>query len=593
MQTPGDPFNWVKTCDAYIGKKYSDEELNQSVDLYLQRCHEVGLQVIGVTDHNFIGKEYLKRLIERNSIVAKELNKEPIVIFPGFEVEISQGLGVHVLCLFETDTPLEVIDDMVTELGLPKRSRVIENSITPLNKDFDSLVSFIQDHKDFPGIVIAAHPLAESGMLHDRFMSDHFQRGMFKDKRLLAMEIPKPVEMLAKGIQKIILSSDNCHEQWKREKSIATIMSSDCYSLVESEKGFIGKRHSWILFSKPSINSLRQAFNDHSSRIKLQKDSPDNEFRFGRIRSLEIENVAFLENQYIKLAPNLNCIIGGRGSGKSSILEYIRLCTNSLTNFDEQLLRIKNTLQEDSTLKLTYQDSNGLTDIFKFSGEEVSIPTRDEIKDSQVILNTLGINIYSQREITQMGQDSPSLMPLINKISGNDLKIELHEETDITEKIISLIQVEVKFERLKREKIQLEQELEELKRQWDKFTSIKEFNDKKKRVTSSKEFISNVKKDKDEIVSRLTEAMGEITTLYERYENISLEKQVIKPEYLSYIKEEFTKVLLEVNKELEKSKENLHKNISESNDNHMEWASLNIEFDKSEKEFEEACRTHV
>ncbi|WP_078551315.1 TrlF family AAA-like ATPase [Bacillus alkalicellulosilyticus] len=591
MQTPGDPHNWVRTCDAYIGSTYTEEQLNQSVDLYLKRCHAVGLNVIGVTDHNFIGKEYLKRLIERNQEVARDLDREPLVIFPGFEVEIAQGLGVHVLCLFETNTPLDVIDEMVTELGLPNRRRVINGSITPLNKNFNNIITFIQEHKDYPGIVVAAHPLAESGMLNDSFMTDHFQREMFKDPRLLVMETPRVIESLPRGIKKIILSSDDCHEHWKRDRAIATVMSSDCYSLEESDKGFIGKRHSWIQFSKPSIDSLRQAFIDHSSRIKLQVSSPNEGNNYGKITSLEIRDVSFLDNQTINFSQNLNCIIGGRGSGKSSILEYIRLCTNSLSKFNEQLSRIENTLQQDSILKLTWQDPNGLIDVLHFSNGQVTIPSRTEVKDIDVIFKSLGINIYSQREITQMGQDSPSLMPLIDRISENELKEENNQEKEVAEKLISLIQSELKFLRLKEEKIELEQEFEELKRKWDTFTSVKEFSEKKKKVTLTRDFVSKVRSDKTAIDGSVEQLIDTLTTINEQYENMVLDSEnLIKSEYINYIKEQFVQSIKSIKCDIQKTKEDLNNSLLSAIDNHDSWDSLKNEFDINEKEFEDACK---
>ncbi|MFB5198533.1 TrlF family AAA-like ATPase [Neobacillus sp. KR4-4] len=592
MQTPGDPYNWLRTCQAYIGKEYSQEKLNESVDLYLKRCHDVGLNVIGVTDHNFIGKEYLKGLIERNKIVANRLGKEPLVIFPGFEVEIAQGLGVHILCLFDCDTPIDAIDEMVTELGLPSRSRVIDNAIRPLEKDFNSVISFVQEQKDFPGVIIAAHPLAESGMLNDSFMSDHFQRSMFTDSRLLAMEVPKPINNLSRNIQKIILSSEDCHQPWKRQKPIATVMSSDCYSLEENDKGFIGKRHSWIQFSNSSIDSLKQAFNDHRSRIRLQDQTPNEGLRYGKIKSLKIDNVAFLENQEINFSPNLNCIIGGRGSGKSSILEYIRLCSNSLSKFNEQMVRIQQTLNTDSVLQLNFVDQNGLNDTFEYSSGETAIPTRTEIRDKDVIFKGLGINIYSQREITQMGQDSPSLMPLINQIAGNELLDEIREEEETKEKIISLIHEELRFGRMKQEKTEMEQELEELKRQWNAFTAVKEFSENKNRVTLSRSFVSKVKSDKDDIIKSLNQVAATVETISKQYESQQLDSQkLIEPEYLKLIKEQFMQALSTLTNDIETSKGKLNESVLDITDNHPSWEILITECEKNEKEFESACRS--
>jgi hypothetical protein len=591
MQTPGDPYNWLKTCPAYIGKGYTEEKLNESVDLYLKRCHEVGLNVIGITDHNFIGKDYLKKLIERNRIVARMLGKEPLIIFPGFEVEISQGLGVHLLCLFDCDTPLDAIDDMVTELGLPKRKRIIGNTIAPLEKNFNHVISFIQDHRDYPGVVIAAHPLAESGMLNDNFITEHFQKGMFTDPRLLAMEIPRPVSDLSKGIQKIILGGDDCHEPWKRSRPIATVMSSDCYSLNEDNKGYIGKRFTWIQFSNPSIDSLKQAFIDHRSRIRLQEHVPNEGLRYGKIKSLKVKNVAFLEDQEIYFSPNLNCIIGGRGSGKSTILEYIRLCTKSSSKYNEQLSRIQKTLYNDSSLQVHFEDQNGLTDIFDYSNGDVTIPTREEIKNKDVIFKSLGINIYSQREITQMGQDSPSLMPIIDQIAGEEFQKELRNEEEIGEKILSLIHEEIRFEKLKQEKSEMEQELQELKRKWDAFTSIKEFSEKKKKVGLSKSFITKVHSDKNELISSLNQVVTVIDSISNSYGEYNLDTdKVIQHEYLSYIKKEFIKFLGILKNNIESSKASFLESILDITEKHPSWGILNSEYERIEKEFENACK---
>jgi ABC-type cobalamin/Fe3+-siderophores transport system ATPase subunit len=587
MQTPGDSYNWLRTCSAYIGKEYTDEQLNNSVDLYLKRCHDQGLQVIGVTDHNFIGKDYLQRLIERNNFISHELEKDPLIIFPGFEVEISQGLGVHLLCLFNTDTPLEHIDELVTELGLPTRNRIIHNAVTPLEKDFNSLISFIQNHKDYPGVVIAAHPLAESGMLNDNFMSDHFQKAMFTDSRLLAMEIPKPVDKLARGIQKIILSTDDCHAPWKRNKAIATIMSSDCYSLEESEKGYIGKRHTWIQFSNMTLESLKQAFNDHDSRILHSEKIPDNQY--GRIKSLEISDVSFLANQKVDFSPNLTCIIGGRGSGKSSLLEYIRLCTNSSSKFDEQLKRIKNTLTESSTLSVIWEDTNGLIDEFKYSSGEVLIPSRTDIVDVSVIFKSLGISIFSQREITQMAQDSPSLLPLIDKIAGPELRDEQKNEVDVRDEIVSLIQDQIKYNRLKSEKTELDQELVELKRKWDAFTSVKEHNEMKNKVKSSKTSINTMFEDKLEIKKKLNDIKADLEELKTKHESINLDN-LINPAYLKQIQSEFVEGLSELDIYLQEAYNTFENKLNAATINHKDWHDLKSEFERNEKEFEDACK---
>jgi len=506
MQTPGDRHNWLHNDPAFLPGDYSEADLVRSVDMYLHRCHDIGLDLIGVTDHNFIGRNYLEMMQRRNTQVANDLGKEPIIIYPGFEIEIAQGLGVHLLCLFDPETPLDEIDDLVTELGLSKARRVVDGSIQPVQKLFSEILEIVQNHSRIPGLIIAAHPLSESGLLNNNFITQHFQREMFTDPRLLAMEIPKNLDVLSPGWQRLLKAGPDCHPDWKRNRPIATVQSSDCYSLTENEKGYIGKRHSWIKMSRPSIDSLRQAFLDHDSRIRHQLDSPDRDEPHGRIRSLKVQNVAFLEDQEIHLSPNLNCLIGGRGSGKSTVLEYIRLCTRNdeVEKASDQIARVKNTLSEESKLVLEWENRTGLIDKFEFSTDnpQAQIVSREgHIVDSATIFRQLGIQIFSQRQISNMAQDVPSLMPLIDNLCDEDLNTLIDREKRIKDQIRQLQQKNITKERLLFDRKALEQEISELNRQWDAFTTIQEGNNKRQAAKRSETFLEQLHKGTQDLIS--------------------------------------------------------------------------------------------
>ena len=43
-----------------------------------------------------------------------------------------------------------------------------------------------------------------------------------------------------------------------------------------------------------------------------------------RIKSIEIKNSPFFEDSKISFSENLNCIMGGRGTGKSTILYFLK-----------------------------------------------------------------------------------------------------------------------------------------------------------------------------------------------------------------------------------------------------------------------------
>src|SRR5689334_1816029 len=97
MQTPADTANWRGTP---LGDNKQD-----AADAFVNRCHEVKLECIGITDHNFASKDFLPEIsaaIER----ATRTGKPRIWLFPGFEFQADVGKGIHVLALFDPERAL-------------------------------------------------------------------------------------------------------------------------------------------------------------------------------------------------------------------------------------------------------------------------------------------------------------------------------------------------------------------------------------------------------------------------------------------------------------------------------------------------------
>ena len=80
----------------------------------------------------------------------------------------------------------------------------------------------------------------------------------------------------------------------------------------------------WIKMSDVSIEGLRQAFLDPGSRIRLNpKERKREPEEHTELLSLAWEG-GFLDGAEVGFNPNLNVLVGGRGTGKSTIVESIR-----------------------------------------------------------------------------------------------------------------------------------------------------------------------------------------------------------------------------------------------------------------------------
>ena len=91
MQTPSDASHWR---GAPMGTSLPEQEA--AAETYIRRCYEVGLEVIAITDHNFLSKGFIPLLQAAIHKMTGEFGYR-MVLFPGFEFEADVGKGVHVL----------------------------------------------------------------------------------------------------------------------------------------------------------------------------------------------------------------------------------------------------------------------------------------------------------------------------------------------------------------------------------------------------------------------------------------------------------------------------------------------------------------
>lgn len=488
VQTPEDARNWVDE-DLALGEPRrpvlsgarDETGIQEKARWFLLRCHKIGLDAIAITDHNFSSKSdprdwFLTHLVEQNRAVARDIEREPLVIFPGFEVDI----GYHILCLFapaKKERDLRRVNSILTKLGLDEPERFIRGVPQPLhfNSQCVSLKTVLEvvqtEHK---GIVLAAHADQRDGILNDtRNIGD------FELENLCCIELTQHPPA-----QRILDIVKGINRDWgKRTRRPAVVQSSDAKSLRADENGCampnaLGYRYTWIKMSVPSIESLRQAFLDYESRIRLPDDpatdaNPADKQYHARILSLIVEGAAFMENQEVDFSPNFNCIIGGRGSGKSTLLEYLRLALRKDRSDHVQdertkakIQRIRKTLAaSDSRVRVQWRSRDGVEDELVLAAREASVEGR-EIVDAETFFRGLPVRFFSQQQLTQLTEkDSNNLLPLIDDFARAEIDALEARERELRAEIASLFQTRREHAVIKGEQQRLSQEVAELARQ--------------------------------------------------------------------------------------------------------------------------------
>lgn len=100
----------------------------------------------------------------------------------------------------------------------------------------------------------------------------------------------------------------------------------------------VATRFTWIK-ADPTFQGLRQIVFEPESRVRISDSRPDQKPSYCLIESIELSGPTGVWNQKILLNQNLTAIIGGRASGKSTLLDVIAEKCNSLKDVEEPSVR--------------------------------------------------------------------------------------------------------------------------------------------------------------------------------------------------------------------------------------------------------------
>lgn len=156
----------------------------------------------------------------------------------------------------------------------------------------------------------AAHATQASGILFQKSVHTWQRSDLVK-----AAQLPGSIDDLPPEYKNIVLNSD---PNWKRERPIAVINAKDVAKPTDLDDA---SATCWIKMTKPTFDAFKVAFLDPESRTRLNSQKP--EVTAGEIVSMTISG-GYLDGVEIAFSRHLNTVIGGRGTGKSTLLECLR-----------------------------------------------------------------------------------------------------------------------------------------------------------------------------------------------------------------------------------------------------------------------------
>jgi len=596
VHTPEDGRHWTDQ-PLRLPSPRNEHDLQEKARSFLQRCHDLSLECVAVVDHNFSTEIdhrlwFLTHLIEQNKTVAEQKKQLPLIIFPGFEIDIRY----HVLCLFnpaKNGNKLQALSDTLTGMGLSANKRCCNGVFQQPEHhgqcwSLREVLDKVQN--DLGGIVIAAHAFSDDGICNDTANS----RDFVENWDLYAVELNTwPAHEKAKSILK------GSNDTWRRAKphrQPATLCGSDCKSLEDAScANNLGCRFSWIKMSNPSIESLRQAFLDPESRICLEPEPPRVEHT--HIQSIEINGSKFLKDQTVVLSPHLNCLIGGRGSGKSMLFESMRLGLRGETTFRDvsesdhvaarQVKRLRGTFTDHTAIRLCvfHHDSKDEF-LVDNSGAPSQVVSRD-VTDAATVFRRLDALIFSQEEITQLADRQKSLLDFIDNLTRERLESHQNRAREIVEKLKMGRQVDEKIRRLADELTTLKQEADELGRQLAAKTTVQAELKKHRAAQEAERYLEKIASKAESTKKRLETLAEELETeppaMGSRVEDFPL------PDFFKDAEEKIAAAYQHIAETLRKTAENLMKSVSEATSRNADWPAVQQAIKKAETDFHTAC----
>lgn len=261
----------------------------------VEACQRIGIEVIAITDH---------QRCSTGQSLAEAVRAEGIIVFIGAELETKEG--VHMLLLFEPDASWRRCNGILGDCGIHDQA----NPPSAIKYDVHEL---LRESVRWNCICVAAHVASEKGLL--QVLDNQARAAAWKSEHLPACSLPGPAKDAPQNLRPILL---NKNSDYLRDRPVAVINAQDVSSPEDFEKP---GSSCWIKMSDVTIEGLRQAFLDPVSRIRLASDpSPEEHTEF---ISMTWQG-GFLDGAAIHLNENLNVLIGGRGTGKSTIVESIR-----------------------------------------------------------------------------------------------------------------------------------------------------------------------------------------------------------------------------------------------------------------------------
>ena len=389
-------------------------------DAYIEQLATQGISIASITDYNGVNIEWFE-------VTAAKASNRGITLLPGVEMTFRQyRYAFHILAIFAGDTDLKSLNTFLRSFDKNPATPLFDNRGS--HRDIDLKISLTDALKDlrnqFNCLLILPHPDQTNGIC----------------KNLTA-------EVAAKLLMEIGPDAiEYCPDKEKNRLQSTGVLSTNFWEQIASVEFSNPKRieeigtqyrtngalrATYLKLSATNLDALRLALHDPQTRLSIGGIPTASH---PRIRNIAISGSGFLRNLNISWSEDLNVIIGGRGTGKSAILESLRYAFAMAPYSDQSSCEglVRRALGSDGKVEVILDRPIREGKIRQYRivrawGEEprtfqVSPEKPLKATPSELLTPDGGLTVFGQREIYAVSGSQEHQLALLDELIGEQAR---------------------------------------------------------------------------------------------------------------------------------------------------------------------------
>lgn len=380
-------------------------------DSFVAAAREKGLHAVAISDHHdFAYFPYIQRAAAREQFADGKAVPEAqrLVVFPA--LELSLNVPCQAILILDADFPADRLGDVLKALHFdpidPDLDSLPQTENLDDSDDLNQLHAKLDKNAWLKGRYIILPNVTPGG--YRTLMRQQFQ-GKYKEMIPVGGYLDGPISLLDRdlGTKKIL---DGEVSAWGN-KRVALFQTSDSR---RADFSTLGVHTTWVKWATPTAEAIRQACLAQESRVSHAQPAMPNVW----VARVVVSNSKFMGRVDVALNPQYTALIGGRGTGKSTVLDYLRwaLCDQpARATEDDEVAdpRVRQRKLVEATLKPydahveVHCVINGITHVVRRLASDGTIQLKVgkaqfEMATEAAIQSLLPIQAYSQKQLSSV-----------------------------------------------------------------------------------------------------------------------------------------------------------------------------------------------